>query len=236
MLVFDPNVRCSSLIKTGDYIESYLKDTVNVKRYMDSRYPEGMVSDRLCDHIVRLRLMALHLPMPSEDRKQIDRMIIVHDLPEIVVGDVTAIIKKERSLSTDDEVAVAEKMLNERDFALYSQFSQAEDYLLGNSLVASCDNAIIAKVLDSLEGSMYFHYAISKWAKAGQMQLPPGCSMEYFFGVVLDGFKCKTTIKQETGNLVNELLLSAYKYIENLWVGYEQITPDVIKKRLSMYK
>jgi|GEM_PF-5438610 len=155
MLVFDPNVRCSSLIKTGDYIESYLKDTVNVKRYMDPRYPEGMVSDRLCDHIVRLRLMALHLPMPSEDKKQIDRMIIVHDLPGIVVGDVTAIIKKERSLSTDDEVAVAEKMLNERDFALYSQFSQAEDYLLGSSLVASCDNAIIAKVLDSLEGSMY---------------------------------------------------------------------------------
>ncbi|EFK96130.1 hypothetical protein LDC_1845 [sediment metagenome] len=43
------------------------------------------------------------------------------------------------------------------------RFTNASEYLKGNIQTCVDGPALIAKVLDSIEGNMYFHSHISKW-------------------------------------------------------------------------
>jgi hypothetical protein len=231
MIQFDPNIKSTANIKTGDYLEPYLKDTNNVKRYIDPRYPKGLVYDRLSDHIVRLRFMVEKLPLSIKDREYIDRMILVHDLPETILGDITAIIKKEKTIGTGGEIAVAKKMLNKKDFLLYKQFSDAEDYLLSNSRRKVDERALIAKTLDSIEGSLFFHTAVAKWIQDGHKKMPPDSGASYFFDFIL-GFANKTH-DAKTNKIISKLLLYACNYISDLWSDNERKMPEYIKKGLE---
>lgn len=217
----------------GDYLDPYLSDTKKVNRYSDPRYPKGMVSDRLCDHIVRLRKMASHLPLTNKDIKNIDRIILVHDLPETVLGDITAILKKEKQLDTGDELSVAKDILNSKDFALYTQFTQAENFLYGTDTLAPSHNAAIAKILDSLEGSMYFHTAVAKWIVDGNTTLPPQVALRYFYDVVLE-YRNKIQDKK-LKELASTLIDQASNYIELLWAKNEQKMPKIMKQDIERY-
>ena len=105
-------------------------------------------------------------------------MLSVHDIPEAIITDVTVI---EKDLNPDlaaqleqAEIAAAPQLLHEDDIKLLDEFNAAGRFLKGDSQAVESvtSTGILAKVLDSIDGNIGFHFFVTEWIKSRKQKLP----------------------------------------------------------------
>lgn len=223
--------------KSGDYLDKYLEDTPKVIRYNDERYPKGMIEDSLCQHINRLRLYVPQLPFPKETLEKMDRIFLVHDLPETITGDVTTVIKQERDLTGKDEHEVAQEIFSPKDLEIFENFEQAGDYLKGQTITKPDNLSTITFIIDFIDGSVYFHQKVAKWIKNGNSTTPQDSALIYTFNHIISYRKKIQQLPDEnTRTLCLELMQNTVDYIESLWSGYEDKIPLLVSEGINHCK
>ncbi len=221
----------------SDYLKDYFQKAAQVKRYEDPRYPAGFIEDDLLSHIQRVINMVDQLDLDGTQNEEIKRMAWVHDLPEVVLGDLPNVARDEGLLEEHDEATVAREMLNDSDLDLYEQVETASDYLKGKSNEIPTGNALILKVLDSIDGNLFFHRHVYDWIKAGRtFDEDMNSALTYTFKQFQN---YKDRLSAIDANEVPEVLLAIdlldfeIEYIRGLWDSDEDLIPESIAFYLS---
>ncbi len=236
MNYFDISNDLSALPIYSDYIASLLKKTKKVKRFIDPRYPKGMINDTVFEHVYRLRLIARKLILEPHDLKLLDRILVLHDIPEISTGDTTVLIKLENAKDTSEEreLTVAHQLFSSQDLALYLDFLDAEKFLKGKKATYKSDMALLAKILDACEGSVYFHCKLAKWLQKGNTAMPHTASLEYFF-TQLQSFaqRLKHVTHMHTRKHAEGVLSASLEHICMQWQDFPKLMPTIIVQGLK---
>jgi 5'-deoxynucleotidase YfbR-like HD superfamily hydrolase len=215
-----------------EYLLPYVEATKNVPRYLDPSYPDGMIQDTLYDHLCRLTYLALQLDLDEISKQELIRIIWIHDLPEIRHKDIPSTIKGPEA--DELEFVEAEKILSTEDFALYERYKTASTFCKGKSTEIPDKVALISKVLDLVEGNMYFHYHLHRWIMAGNTELPSENAQTYTFATYDSYMEILSFVDDR--NLIRipiEILDFEIKYIKGLWEGHEDQAPNRIKSHVN---
>lgn len=171
-----------------------LCDLVNnltaVKRFQFKEYPPNVIIDDTYTHTLKCVALARASKI-ALDQALLERILWVHDIPELLIGDVT-VTEKYRDKKIDKEVEKSEKtasrkLLSASDQELLKVFNTASDFLKGK--VAWDEStvgfeALCAKLIDTAEGNMTFHYFITSWARSADFEeslMPPLDSLVHTF-------------------------------------------------------
>lgn len=158
------------------------------QRFLDPRYPQGVIKDNVLAHECRCVLTDLSLGLPRPDESQLVQTHWWHDYPEaaIVNGfDLTAVQKVERPelgrISEEQELAAARELLGTEGLRLFENFQEVGRFLHGEA--ESFDPiSLLAKIIDFTDGNLVFHYFISRWVGTGRRRkIPPATALEYTF-------------------------------------------------------
>jgi len=142
----------------------------SIIRFVDSRYPDGVFNDNDKLHTQRLVAIADLETIRGVDEFRLARELWVHDIPELITGDIVSPTKdlREKSGDTtfiDEEDSAAQEILSPDDLKLYRDFVLSGNFLKGKTDDISGISAegLIAFVIDKIDGNMYFHYFLAAW-------------------------------------------------------------------------
>jgi len=223
-----------------DYLIERLK---NIKRFDNSKYPKNVFIDDVKSHTLRTVLMIHKLNITPNVKTKLVRTIFIHDIPEVLFRDVTALEKRQNpklipDISREERLA-AYKLLSKKDFELFEDFRIAYDYLEGDnsakSLVKSW--ALLANVLDRSEGNLFYHYYLTKWINSvsyDSKKLPPLISINHSFlqhKLYLRQITALKHVKSKYKNLALNIWNTRIKKIRGYWMNVNDKTK--IPKKLS---
>ncbi len=221
-----------------DYLKDYFQGTAEVKRYEDKRYPKGFIEDDLLSHIQRLLGLIDQVSADEVQRNTLKRMAWVHDLPEVVLGDLSNVAREDGLLEEHDESAVAKQILNDSDFCLYEQVETASSYLKGKSSEIPTRDALVLKVLDSIDGNLFFHRHVYDWIKAGEtFNEDMSSALAYTFKQFKnykDRLSAIDSNEVPEVSLALDLLEFEIDYIKSLWRDDENLIPRPIASYISL--
>ncbi len=105
-----------------------------VKRFQFKEYPPNVFIDNTYTHTLRCVGLARSSTLPL-NQALLERILWVHDIPEILIGDVT-VIEKYRDKKIDQKVEKSEEeasrqLLSINDQELLKRFNAASDFLKG---------------------------------------------------------------------------------------------------------
>ena len=135
-------------------LQKFEDDLKKIKRF------EGKLPDNVLEHTARAVAIARYL---ASDNSELQRMIWVHDIPEIVVGDVI-ITKKAATIPDKDEpeMRAAAELLNSEDLKLFARFRNAERFLYDGEVECVDATAILACIIEKVEGNVFYHHHVSQ--------------------------------------------------------------------------
>jgi 5'-deoxynucleotidase YfbR-like HD superfamily hydrolase len=158
-----------------------------IKRYEEG-YAEGIFYDSVGSHIFRCADEVEKRPKGDYSKEKVRLYLLIHDLHEIVTSDFTAIQKEDSALSQKLEALEKEAIqtiLPESYWSILDEFDNAGKLLKGEDLeVTPPPEAIIAKVIDTFDGDVFFHKALSKWVSSEQYdsdKIPSEQALSYIF-------------------------------------------------------
>ncbi len=164
--------------------------TEKIPRFIDPSYPEGVFLDNVLAHNIRCcqKAMAMELP-PGIRRDLLFRILMLHDLPEIEVGDEISPVKDGVSAVVDrfaeKEEQFAARHFSATDQQLFAEFEKANQYFRGKRAVVAdiISEALIARLIDITDGNTVYHYFLSAWVGSELFdgRLTPSSSNEYTF-------------------------------------------------------
>lgn len=177
---------------TPDFLEKFvippdlvnlLERTKTIIRGQDPRYPNGFISDNVYVHTIRTIWIAREFfkDIAGLSMEKIERTLLIHDLPEIIVGDAPAVAVTDGVIQKVDDIKVAREMLNFEDFQLYLEFEKAADFLKGNIDEIPELNSLVAKVVDNVEGNLMFHAYLFKFRDDPRFSQIPETALLYTF-------------------------------------------------------
>jgi len=224
-------------------ISQHIEELKKVKRAQFKEYPEGVFEDDTRNHTLKCVYIAKKV---ADERVFLDtvRTLWIHDIPELITGDLTVIEKYRDSTSAKkfekEELDAAKKLLTPRDQELLIDFNNASKLLKNkpnqNNKKAS-PSSLLAKIIDNSEGNLMYHYCFTKWFKSkkyDQSNLPPKDSLQHTF---ITNEKFLQTIEQKIQGSEKEVLVNFIKAVlvnaKRFWkeVPSERI-PTVVKKHL----
>lgn len=87
-------------------LDELLSKTIDIIRGQDPRYPKGFISDNVYVHTLRCIWIAREFfgDISDLDHPKIDRTLLIHDLPEIVVGDAPSPAVKDGIVEKPDDI------------------------------------------------------------------------------------------------------------------------------------
>lgn len=216
----------------------------SIKRLGHPDYPKNVFADNVKAHIFRLVQKALVLKLDQDAKINLIRMLWIHDIPEIYIEsdrDITSVEKESnpelaKNIS-DNEDEIAHKVLSLKDQELYKEFEMSKDAL--KTGIINKDTTfigLIAKILDTTDGNMSFHYYISDWVQSNSYdsgKLPPENALTYnfrFTDTARNNISKLNLNKLEVEFLLN-LIQEHVNYIRYVWhqVGSEK-TPQALKE------
>lgn len=197
-----------------------------VSRFCVPEYPDGFIVDDAKRHTLRcLSLINNEGFMVSASVKTIcSRVLLLHDFPESIVNDHPIEIEELPDKYEEREMQVAKEMLTPKDFALFRTFKEAELFLRGDledySISSFSARAVFfAKLIDTIEGNLYFHESLINWVRQGNRALPTEVSMAHTFRQFIDySIKIralKTTSRDQEGFI--RLLVAQLEVIRDMW-------------------
>lgn len=213
-----------------DYLIERLK---NIKRFDNSKYPKNVFIDDVKSHTLRMVLMVEKLNIADIVRKKLVRTIFIHDIPEILFRDVTALEKRQKPKLISDiareERLAAYRLLSDKDFELFEDFRITYDYLEGDNTAKSLVKswALLANVIDRSEGNLFYHFYLTEWINSyrfNSKNLPPFLSMNHAFlqhDLYLGQIKSLKHVKTKYKNLALNLWDARIKKIRNCWMNIE---------------
>jgi hypothetical protein len=226
---------------TEAFLENELESTKKVRRYDDKQYPQRMIRDTLYDHMVRGSAIIRELSnkcIERDDVSTLHHMWFVHDLPEIITKDTPVIASKQTPEAEEIEIVRLLFYDNPRGNELLNLFlrqKDAGDYLKGEDFNHEIDPlGVLMKVIDAIDGNLYFHQKLYKWIENGNAQLPPQKALTWAFDqrerylsriYELPDSKYK--------NLSIDLLNYQIDYIQKLWGTADiKMMPDALYAKL----
>lgn len=172
----------------------------NVARFKDTNYPERVLIDDVREHTIRCVRIARKINIGDLDKERLERILWIHDLSEIIASDTSILIKKDMTEDQlkelkDRENESARLLLTKEDMDLYEDFENVNDFInerSGDTIFSS--EALIAFVIDKIEGNLFFHYHISKWANSPEYD--EGFSGMNKYALVYTYLQYETFVKQ----------------------------------------
>lgn len=161
-----------------------------VKRFQFKEYPQNVIIDNTYTHTLKCVGLARASKL-ALNQALLERILWVHDIPEILIADVT-VTEKYRDKKIDQEVekseeGAARQLLSTNDQELLKRFNAASDFLKGK--IVWDENtigfeAVSAKLIDNSEGNMTFHHFITDWVRSDRFEeslMPPLDSLVHTF-------------------------------------------------------
>jgi HD domain len=173
-------------------LQSLLARAEQVRRYQHPDYPAGFSDDTTAAHTLRVVDRAARLKLDQAAQRQLERMLWIHDLPEVLTLDTTS-VEKESSRELDEairqqEQRVAERLLSPADQGLLAQFNMAGELLKGRGGAEATSGLglvpLAAKIVDITDNNVRFHLFLTRWVGASNLQahqLPPDLALTYTF-------------------------------------------------------
>jgi len=156
-------------IKIPQDIKKYIDKLEGVKRFNHfSDKSPGMIDDNSKAHTIRCAYRAATIPFNHPD---LERTLWIHDVPEYTDAvDLSAVERYENhdvaKKQEEAENEVAKKVFNESDYELFQNFHIAEDFLRrAGKKVPDKQQALVANVVDVLDGNLVFIYFYTKWVQ-----------------------------------------------------------------------
>jgi 5'-deoxynucleotidase YfbR-like HD superfamily hydrolase len=182
--------------KHTEKIPAELKEHVNaleeILRFQLDEYPPGVIIDSTREHTLK----CVHLTETIDfelDVEKLTRTLWIHDIPEIIIQDITVIEKNRKpklSKRLDaEEIEASQELLNKENQDLLESFNKAYEVLKGKRTWNKQEiplEMLIAKLIDNTEGNMTFHYFVTKWIKSDAYKrelMFPDDSLEYSFDI-----------------------------------------------------
>lgn len=152
----------------------HLEGLRGVPRFQSNAYPAGIFNDPVYDHVYRClrwaeRLRFYQLPFSSV----LAMTILLHDLAEVEGGDFTIWdMHMDRSLASrkaEQEARFVKRHFDYWEKALMADYDRASAYSRGEIRPSQVEAnplspaAVMAKVLDLLDGAIVFHRQMSRW-------------------------------------------------------------------------
>ncbi len=167
-----------------------------INRFTGDDLPQDVVFDNVRDHILRCFDIAKSLAINQESQILLQKMILIHDLPEIenlfrlnLTADITAPVKKSnpdlaREVEEKEEL-VAREIFSEDEYLLYKMFEDGSNYFKKPNLNKEfCEIGALAKLIDTVDPDLVLHRSLSEWAKTENYNpdiLKSGMSLSYAF-------------------------------------------------------
>jgi len=221
-----------------DYLvtKGYWQATTEVPRFQDPDYPEGMITDTLRNHLLRSIDLIRQMNLPTELLQRVERIILIHDLPEVATGDTPAVMKQELGIDrVQDETEAASVMLTDLvDIQLYEDFESARVFLKsGDSVQLPSAAALIARLTEQIESNMFFHQNLHDWLKAGNTKIPRERAIKWTF---VQAHDYQIAIEQVEDGELRQLLLDVLNFeidwVKNLWQIDDTPVPQAVAENL----
>lgn len=134
-----------------------LNQTAVIRRFVDNPIAGSeIIPDDVFQHTHRLQIHAHKFDLSNITK----RMLWIHDIPEIVDGDVSAVLVQNELEGTETPGVL---LLPPSDRERYTEFSKAKNVVRGLSDSAVSLDAIYAAVLDIFDGNLWFMYWVSNY-------------------------------------------------------------------------
>ena len=165
--------------RVGEDLVIQVAKTFNIARFMDEKYPD-IFDDSVGKHTLRCLEEAERIISDKIDGDLLKRIIAIHDLPELIAGDVTVVRKRDDR----EEIRAARKILTKADFELWEEFEKAGLILGGSGVPVVLPEAVLARILDTSDGCKWFHARLAIWSasdKFDRTKFPPLSALTYTF-------------------------------------------------------
>jgi hypothetical protein len=233
-------------------IPNDIKDKIDsmelIKRGQNPKYPVGMIVDNDKAHTIRMIRRVSLLDLDSELYRYIERMLWVHDIPEIETMDITSTEKELSGLNTDHtEDAVAKSLLSKKDYVLFNEFNRAKYLLEGKVMLSEVvippEPAFIARVLDITDGNMGFYYSFPLWMNSEKYSISHVWPDNLFSFALRQFLLYKENIKslpvaEKYKEILIDLLEKQLCYIVRQidLISDDKLSADMLKNRDAMRK
>jgi hypothetical protein len=239
-----PDLR--KLVEKGSQIER--------KRHPD--YPIGIWFDNVRVHTIRCALSAQNLALPSSlepVKSPMVRTLWIHDLPEVVssldIGyDTSAVVKEDEpavaAKISENENAIAKKILKDSDYELFKQFELANTFLDGKaSQPAAQPAAYGARIIDIGDAEMCFYHFLTAWlihdSFDGRMptERPYRFTMNRYSTYLANCERLANVLPKGLQSLYLDQLLGQITYISDRWALVEKqrpgLMPEIAKEHVA---
>jgi len=213
-----------------------------VKRFQFKEYPPNVIIDDTHTHTLRCVELA-RVSKLALNQSLLERILWIHDIPEILIGDTT-VIEKYRDKKTDqkiekNELEASRLLLSSNDQELLKRFNAASDFLKGRMRWDESTigfEAITAKLIDNSEGNMTFHHFIANWVRSDRFEknlMPPLDSLVHAF---ITNLKFKEAVEKNLSKDRCEVILPFISCVlENIRACWNKIPSSRIPSELSKY-
>lgn len=139
-----------------------------IKRYKLSYYPEGVFDGQNVGiHCQRMVEFWKSIDLPDGcDWGEGLRMIWVHDIPEVIVGDEPAVkLDQDKVLAQRRDILeqeAARKILQEHDKPLFESFEGARKFWKGEAVVVN-PTALTVRLVDIIDGNLVYNQLLSQY-------------------------------------------------------------------------
>jgi hypothetical protein len=240
------HVRPDSLPRVPDDLAQLVARLYHLPRFVDPRYPPGIFTDDVGSHTTRLVIMAGLIDMPGIKPGLLKRMLWIHDIPELIIGEYIAPVKDAnaklaRQLQKAEKKA-AEKLLQPSDVRLLDNFNSSSAFLKGEhrDISAISPEGLEGGSLDKTDGNMFFHWSLAKWIAGGGDQGSLGrTGLEHTFTqnqIFVRSLESVRPVWPEAAAACINLLDYQIKFIVQAWeqVPTDRI-PQLIQHQLASY-
>lgn len=239
--LYSKSYQDASLTIPSDLCE-LVNSLVAVKRFQFKEYPPNVIIDNTYTHTLKCIGLARASKI-SLNQVLLERMLWVHDIPEILIRDVT-VTEKYRDKKIDQKVEKSEEeasrhLLSIYDRGLLKRFNAASDFLKGKMRWDENTigfEAVSAKLIDNSEGNMTFHFFITNWIRSDKFEeclMPPLDSIIHTF---VTNQKFKEAIEKNLSSQYSEVLLPFIECVlDNVRVCWRSVLPLRIPSQILKY-
>lgn len=207
----------------------------------------GIIHDDVFDHTLACKEMTDGLVLSQRSKQLVKEILSLHDKPEVYAeSDVVVIVKEANKQVADkakqDENEMAAFLFGKKESRLWKEFENAERFLSGEKVRRIMPEAVIAKVIDIVEGNKTFHEQVANWVYSPDYEperMPPESALLYTTKKYrqIESLLINSGLDEETRETVNTLLVNQMRYIYERWetVPTEKI-PPILQKEIAWIK
>lgn len=233
------------IIKPPADLADRMVQLAQVLRYQVEYYPDIFRDQDVFTHEKGMVVMWRKLEFPEGvDIKEGERMIWIHDIPEILTGEVLVVEKSlDRKLDRkmqDKEDEVAPQLLGKEDIKLLARYNKASQFWKGEGEDTGDVTALAVRLVDIIDGNVVFHRKVSEYCRENGIlglseKMEPSFRYAFKQGEVLRNQLNK--LSPEFRVWFGKLIDGQFEQIINYWRDVEQENlPGILREEFINYE